>query len=364
MLFKDFKKDIDFTSKETIHGNTALHMACLQENLEVAQLIFKYKPQLCMRPNSFGRSPFFLACQTACETKRLQLLEIFESMKTQAIVVQDYLGENMLFMCARSSAVEVFNWFQGTDLETYNNFFRARGQQNYKGQSIEHVVCIEGKTNIVQDIRPKLDTKDYYGNLPIHYTIANNDYQMVLNYFTKCKAYFDLRNFKNETIFHIAAKHNSLRSIKAILGKTVFVEEMLKRDFKGDTPLHAAAKAGSYDVLEFYLSACTPSFLTLENDFGLTPIQATAEKICILQEKIRDKECSLEAKDKYFSKIEKLQDIDRFFHSFDNFVTDETWAERFELTREQYLEHAEDPNLRVFMTERIQGREASYSPGK
>ena len=95
---------------------------------------------------------------------------------------------------------------------------------------------------------------------------------MVLNYLTKCKAYFDLRNFKNETIFHIAAKHNSLRSIEAILGKTVFVEEMLKRDFKGDTPLHAAAKAGSYDVLEFYLSACTPSFMTLENDFGLTPI--------------------------------------------------------------------------------------------
>jgi len=176
VLFKEYKKEIDFTSKDTIHGNTALHMACLQENLEVAKKIFNYDPQLCMRPNSLGRSPFFLACQTACETKSLHLLEIFESMKTEAIVVQDYLGENMLFMCARSSAVEVFNWFQGTELETYNNFFRARGQQNYKGQSIEHVVCIEGKTNIVQDIRPKLDTKDYYGNLPIHYTIANNDY--------------------------------------------------------------------------------------------------------------------------------------------------------------------------------------------
>ena len=47
---------------------------------------------------------------------------------------------------------------------------------------------------------------------------------------------------------------------------------MLKRDFKGDTPLHAAAKAGSLEVLEFYMTACTPSFLLLENDFGLTPI--------------------------------------------------------------------------------------------
>jgi|TARA_B110000285_G_scaffold233866_1_gene308973 ankyrin repeat protein len=157
-----------------------------------------------MQPNFLGRSPFFLACQKGNQI----LLDIFAEQKTEAIVVQDCLGENMLFMCARESKVSIFNWFQGS-----NNFFRARGQQNYKGQSIEHVVCMEGKTNIVQDIKPKLDTKDYYGNLPIHYTIANDDHQMVLNYFTKGKAYFELRNFKYETIFHIAAKNNSLRSL-------------------------------------------------------------------------------------------------------------------------------------------------------
>jgi ankyrin repeat protein len=53
--------------------------------------------------------------------------------------------------------------------------------------------------------------------------------------------------------------------------KTVFVEELVKRDFKGDTPLHAAAKAGSIDILEFFLTASTPAFLEIENDFGLTP---------------------------------------------------------------------------------------------
>lgn len=139
---------------------------------------------------------------------------------------------------------------------------------------------------------------------------------------------------------------------------------MLKRDFKGDTPLHAAAKAGSVDVLEFYLTACTPSFLTLENDFGLTPIQALSEKVSILEDKIREKECSQEDKDKYFSKIEKLQEIDRLFNTFDSFVTDESWAERFEITKEYYLEHAEDPNLRAFMVQAPAGREVVYSPMK
>ena len=91
-----------------------------------------------------------------------------------------------------------------------------------------------------------------------------------------------MRNFKHETIFHIAAKNNSLQSIKVLLGKSVFQEELLKRDFKGDTPLHTAVKAGSLDILEFFLTACTSSFLELENDFGLTPKQALAEKVSML----------------------------------------------------------------------------------
>jgi len=190
----------------------------------------------------------------------MELLEIFAEKKHIAIEVQDYLGENMLFVCARSGDVEMFQWFAGS-----NNFFRARGQQNYKGQTIEHVVCIEGKTAIVQEIRPKLGTQDYYGNLPIHYTIAKDDEDMVMSYYRKreCREYFEIRNFKYETIFHIAAKHNSYRSLKALLGKSIFLEELLKRDFKGDTPLHTAAKSGSSEVLEFFMTACTPSYLEL-----------------------------------------------------------------------------------------------------
>ena len=80
-------------------------------------------------------------------------------------------------------------------------------------------MCISGQTSIVDEIRPKLDTRDYYGNLPIHYTIAQDDHEMVSKYFTYARAYFDLRNFKWESIFHMAGKHNSLRSMKALLKK-------------------------------------------------------------------------------------------------------------------------------------------------
>jgi ankyrin repeat protein len=172
----------------------------------------------------------------------------------------------------------------------------------------------------VDKIRPKVDTKDYYGNLPIHYTIAKDDHQMILNYFTNGKIYFDLRNYKYESIFHIAGKNNSILSIKALVQKSLFQEELLKRDFKGDTPLHSAAKAGSIDVLSFYLTACTPKFLELENDFGMTPLVALQEKVSMIREKVADKEMTSQEKDKFYRKMEKLLAVQVFLQDFDDFI--------------------------------------------
>ena len=121
-----------------------------------------------------------------------------------------------------------------------------------------------GKTGIVDSIQPRLEAiQDFYGNTPLHYAIAQNDTNMILKYFKMGSLYFEQRNFKYQSIFHIAGKHNSLLSLKALLGRSVFIEELLKKDFKGDTPLHSAAKSGSIDVLEFFMTACTPQFLEI-----------------------------------------------------------------------------------------------------
>lgn len=202
----------------------------------------------------------------------------------------------------------------------------------------------------MQDIRPKLDTKDYYGNLAIHYTIINDDVDMAQKYFTKGKAYFDLRNFKYETIFHIAAKHNSIRSLTAILGKNIFIEELLKRDFKGDTPLHAAAKAGSMEIMEFYLTGCTSPFLSVKNDFGLTPYEALCEKVQILEDKLKaDKLGTQEDRDLLLTKIDRLERLATFMDCFSSFITEQEWSERFDLSLGCYLNKVMDPNLSLMM---------------
>ena len=71
-----------------------------------------------------------------------------------------------------------------------------------------------------------------------------------------------------------------------MLGKGVFQEQLIKRDFKGDTPIHVAAKSGSWEILYYFLTASTPSFLELENDFGLTPLMLVEDKLEILRERM------------------------------------------------------------------------------
>lgn len=97
---------------------------------------------------------------------------------------------------------------------------------------------------------------------------------MLEKQFRKSRDYFNFINYKYETIFHIAGKNNALESLKFIVGKTVFIDYMLKRDYEGNTPLHSAAKAGNLDILEWFCQHLTPAFLDIQNDFGFTPKQA------------------------------------------------------------------------------------------
>jgi ankyrin repeat protein len=80
---------------------------------------------------------------------------------------------------------------------------------------------------------------------------------MIKKYFTKGRDYFLLRNYKYETVFHVAARYNSLEALKALLGKSVFIEELLKKDFKGDTPMNIAATHCNIEILEFFVRSCT-----------------------------------------------------------------------------------------------------------
>jgi len=112
---------------------------------------------------------------------------------------------------------------------------------------------------------------------------------MIAKVFKNTREYFSLRNYKYETIFHIAARHNALDSLKTLLQKVVFVPHMLKKDYEGNTAIHIAAKRGNLEVLEFLLSSVTAGFLMIQNDFGFTPAEAAVEKARLMEDELASK---------------------------------------------------------------------------
>lgn len=70
-------------------------------------------------------------------------------LKTEALYIKNADGENPLFLAARLGHLDIFNWFTGKI-----DFFKARGEQNYKGQTIEHIICEFGMHSIVSAVDP------------------------------------------------------------------------------------------------------------------------------------------------------------------------------------------------------------------
>ena len=121
---------------------------------------------------------------------------------------------------------------------------------------------------MVDAIKPRPDIKDYYGNLPIFYSLQRNDVEMVERLFKKGRDYFNIRNYKNESIFHVAAKHKALDALKVLIDERPFGDELLKKDYLGNTPIHVAAKREHGQILEYFSEAAKR--LDIQNDFGIT----------------------------------------------------------------------------------------------
>lgn len=54
--------------------------------------------------------------------------------------------------------------------------------------------------------------------------------------YRKHKDYFGLRNYKYQSVFHLAAENNALESLKILIDDHIYKEELLKKDFLGNTP--------------------------------------------------------------------------------------------------------------------------------
>lgn len=74
-----------------------------------------------------GETPIHIAIRN----KNIDMLKVFEKYKNDCLLIKDVRGENPLFYAGRSSSSLIYNWFYSGSNQT--EFFKARGEQNYKG---------------------------------------------------------------------------------------------------------------------------------------------------------------------------------------------------------------------------------------
>jgi ankyrin repeat protein len=84
-MLMDLYPNLEFFAKDTLVGDTALHVACRNQNLELATKIFAIRPEKCLAPNFKGQSPFFIATQV----QNMELLELFKDFKYQSLSCKD-----------------------------------------------------------------------------------------------------------------------------------------------------------------------------------------------------------------------------------------------------------------------------------
>lgn len=118
--------------KESSYGNTPLHIACQKGDWVAVKLLFIACQEASYEINYTGETPFHLAVRS----KSFDCLKIMKKYKVQSLNIKNKDGENPLFLAARQGNKWIFRFFTGKI-----DFFKAWGDRNYKGETIEHVVC-------------------------------------------------------------------------------------------------------------------------------------------------------------------------------------------------------------------------------
>ena len=190
-----------------------------------------------------------------------------------------------------------------------NYQLRARDE---RGRTLLHVAADSGQKEVLQHllnlVHPSVDVRDDDGNTPLHLAVLNNHVEvadlllasgansMIQNsrkilpfhlalrdgeptdmIVVFCKYGVDhlAKGFRNYTSLHVIAAQNNLKALNILyeeaVSKQLDIKSILQLqsvDRDGLTPIHLAARKGSYDVLDFMISKAIKHGLKPQEEFG------------------------------------------------------------------------------------------------
>jgi len=72
---------LNLFARDTKNGDTALHMACRNRDLNLVQHLFEVDPDKCLYQNYYGQTPVYLATKA----EDMRILELFAEYKWRAL---------------------------------------------------------------------------------------------------------------------------------------------------------------------------------------------------------------------------------------------------------------------------------------
>ncbi len=241
-------------------GMTALHMATIRNDIDMAELLLKYGAKTNVKDAS-GNCPLVYAARLS------NALEIIDLLISHAANVNEAgsMGKTALFQAVQSARIENVEYL------CMDTCASASLGESTTGTTPLHLMAQEDNTLMIEILSGACDANvnnlNMFGAGPLHYA-AKSDSKKAAEMLILKGASVDLKcTILGNTPLHVAAASNSMEVALALIDKGAHVNA---RNGEHETPLFLAAMTGHEPLLKILLDA--EADIEAKNRHGQSPL--------------------------------------------------------------------------------------------
>ena len=228
---------INIIDKKDIRGRTPLHYCIIFNNMDAFHLILDNNGDPYI-PNKDGLNIFFYCLKY---NRNKMLLYLFE--KYSKFNIKNNNGENLLQSAISYSNDEIINYLLDNTSINLNN------QTTEYGTNALHLLTVTNKTELVKKIiklGADITISDFIGNNLLHYSIEEQNDELINYYLELNKINLNLTNLEGNTPLHMyLIEHKNIN--KKILEILINNSNLNIQNHKGDTVLHLLIRLNLID---------------------------------------------------------------------------------------------------------------------
>ena len=237
ILINKYQFNVDMAD---IHGWRPLHFSAKNGSYGLVKYFADIVTDINIKTN-YGKNCFHIA---ACYG-HLNLCKKLKEKHDFDVNLADNNGWTALHFSARSGNNELLKYItdKGTDIKL----------ETADGKNCFHIAVREGhfhlSKTLVNEYKFDVHVGDKNGWTALHFSAANGSYQFV-KFFADIKSDILVKTNDGENCLHIAASYGHLNLCKKLIDEYEF--DVHLPDNNRWTPLHVAAKNGSYELIKYF----------------------------------------------------------------------------------------------------------------